>query len=575
MKEKINRERRVATVVVVFFLCLAVVCIRLVIIQGIEARRYKQIADKQRFSLLTVTPRRGTIFDREGEILAISEDVTTIYATPYQVKNASSAAKKIARVLGEDESDVQKKLNSKKGFCYIAKKVDNRVAQKIKKMKIEGIGFISESKRFYPMGKVASQILGVVDTDNKGQTGLELYHESLLGGRQGQIAIEKDASGLPIPGSEKVKTYPSDGTDVTLTIDSEIQSYLEKSLESAVEEYNAKASTGFVMDCNTGDILAMASYPTFDPNERDTLELSAMRNRAITDVFEPGSCLKVLTAAAALEEKVVTPGTIIHVPKELRIYDKIFKDAVPVGARDLPFTEVISQSSNVGTIEVSQKIGSERLYRYLNLFGLGHKTGVDYPGEVRGIVPACDDWSGTSIATIGIGQGVSVTALQLGCVLGAVANGGEKVYPHFLKARIKGSHMEDCGLGGLGEEIISEKTAQELKLILEKVVEPGGTGTKARIKFYRVGGKTGTAEKPNVGAPGYSGTYMATFAGFAPVENPRLVTVIVLDEPCPIWGGSTAAPVFSEVMGFSLQHLNIPPSQNAVPVQEEGKGSLD
>ncbi|MCG2795729.1 MAG: penicillin-binding protein 2 [Actinomycetia bacterium] len=565
MAKSKSGDRRLAVVAIVLVLGLAVVAGKLALLQGIQAEHYKELASDQRDTHIQITPRRGTVFDREGEILAISEDVTTVYATPYQIKNPEAAAKGIAEVLGEDPEDVQDKLDSNSGFVYLARKLDKTLANRIKEMDIEGVGFVDESKRFYPMGEFASQVLGVVDIDNKGQAGLELYYEDTLGGKPGEVLLERDAVGNPIPGSEKRRVQAVDGVDLQLTIDKDIQACVEESLRGAVDRHGARAGTAVVLDCNTGDILAMATSPGFDPNDRAMVEPEAMRNRAVTDVYEPGSVLKVVTAVGALEEGVVEPNSVIQVPSQLQVADEVFTDAEPTAGRALEFKKVISQSSNVGTIQVALMLGNSRLSDYLDRFGLGHRTGIDFPGEVGGLVPAVSDWSGTSIATISIGQGISITPLQLACLAGAVANGGRRICPHFLKAKITEKGVEDMGLGGLGEEILSGETCQEMTGIMEQVVAPGGTGTRAAVSFYRVAGKTGTAAKARENAAGYTKRYMATFVGFAPAERPRVVVLVVLDEPSPIWGGHTSAPVFKEIMGYSLQHLNIPPSLGPSP----------
>jgi len=550
---------------VILVLGLVVVAGKLALIQGIQAEHYKELASDQRDTHIQITPSRGTLFDREGEILAISEDVTTVYATPYQVKNPEAAALDIAEVLGEDPEDVQDKLDSNSGFVYLARKLDKTLANRIKELDIEGVGFVDESKRFYPMGEFASQVLGIVDVDNEGQAGLELYYDDTLGGNPGEILLERDAVGNPIPGSEKRRVQAVDGVDLQLTIDKDIQACVEESLSAAVDRFGARAGTAVVLDCNSGEILAMATSPSFDPNDRSIVEPEAMRNRAVTDVYEPGSVLKVVTAAGALEEGVVDPNSVIQVSSQLQVADEVFTDAETMPSRALEFNKVISQSSNVGTIQVALMLGNNRLSEYLDRFGLGHLTGVDFPGEVGGLVPAVSDWSGTSIATISIGQGISVTPLQLVCVAGMVANGGHRICPHFLKAKITDKGVEDMGLGGIGRELLTEETCREMIAIMEQVVAPGGTGTRAAVNYYRVAGKTGTAAKPRENAAGYSKRYMASFIGFAPAENPRLAVVVVMDEPSPIWGGHTSAPVFKEIMGYSLQHLNIPTSWGTPP----------
>ncbi len=569
MAQREGRDRRIALVSFLLFMGLVVVAGKLFVIQGLEAGRYRKLAEEQRDTIITVTPRRGTVLDREGEIIAISEDATTIYATPYQVKDKPGTALKIATVLNSDEDEILDRLEQPTGFVYLMRKVDKTVAQKLKEEDLEGIGYIEESKRFYPLGSLFSQVIGVVDVDNKGSSGLEFHYEDILGGKGGEILLERDAAGNPIPGSEKKRLEAVDGVDLRMTLDKDIQARLEESLESGFERYGARAGTGIVMDCNTGAVLAMATYPTFDPNKREDLDPEEMRSRAVTDIYEPGSVMKVLTAAAALEQGVVNSGTVLNVPSELNVADKVFKEAEPMPSRQLTFSQVISQSSNVGTIQVAMELGPVQLSSYQDLLGLGRPTGIDFPGEVAGLVPPYSEWSGTSAATMSIGQGISVTPMQIACVVACIANGGRKVAPHLLQSKIEDRGSVDMGLGGLGERVLSEATCRELTGILEKVVSPGNTGVKAAVDYYRVAGKTGTAAKPLKGGRGYGGGYMATFAGFAPAEDPRLVCLIVFDDPSPIWGGDTAAPVFSEVMGFSLQHLKIDPSFEPTSAGEE------
>ncbi len=531
-------------------------------LQVINSSHLRDVARKQREASVDVVPKRGTILDRDGEVLAISEDAVTVYATPYLVANPKKAAESISRILGADTDEIEEKLSADSGFVYIARKIDRVTGKKIERLRISGIGTIEESRRFYPMGKVGSQLIGLVDIDNKGQSGIELYYQDILGGRPGKIFFEKDAAGSPIPGTEKEKVSPVDGSDIQLTIDRDIQAKLEESIAKAVARYNAKSASSLVMDCTNGEIIAMGSFPTFDPNKRDNLRPEWTRNRCVTDIFEPGSVLKILTAAAALEEKIVEPQTPLFVPSKLAVADKFFTDAQVKPSRQLSFADVIAQSSNVGTIRVALQLGKDKLFEYIKKFGLGCRTGIDYPGEVEGIVLDKYKWSGTSVATISIGQGISITALQLACLGGAVANGGRSIYPHLLKAKISDNKMVDAGLGGLGDQIISEEASRKLIDIMVGVTSAKGTGQKAAVKYYSTAGKTGTAAKPLPGGKGYSG-YVSTFVGFAPAEKPKLVCAVFLDEPVPIWGGETAAPVFREIMEYSLQHLRIAPSWNA------------
>ncbi|MBN2167981.1 MAG: penicillin-binding protein 2 [Actinobacteria bacterium] len=560
MKKTQIKDKRLLGMIIILLIGLILVSAKLMSIQILKADYYKQKASDQRERVLKITQNRGTIFDREGEVLAISEDVTTVYATPYLIEDKVKTAATIAEVLGEDSVDVLEKLEQDSGFVYIARKLDNDVAKKIENMKIEGIGFLDESKRYYPAGEMASQVLGIVDVDNKGQAGIEIYYEDVLGGSPGEIVLERDAVGNPIPGSEVLRKQAEDGVDLQLTIDKDIQAHVQETMNNAVETYHAKAGTAIVIDCNTGDIIAMATSPSYDPEDREDISPEKMRNRAVTDIYEPGSVLKLITASAALEEGVVNPETVMTVPPQLQVADQVFKEATPQGTRQLSFSQIISQSSNVGTIQTAIQLGKERHAKYLKKFGMGQMTGIDFPGEVQGLLPDIADYSGTSVATISIGQGISITPVQLVCAACIIANGGRTVQPHLLEAKVTDNGIENMELGGMGEQVLSDKTCTQMTSIMELVIAPGGTGTKAALPYYRVAGKTGTAAKPLSNGAGYSKGYMASFVGFAPAENPQLAAVVILDEPSPIWGGHTSAPVFKEIMGYSLQHLNVPPS---------------
>jgi cell division protein FtsI (penicillin-binding protein 3) len=352
---------------------------------------------------------------------------------------------------------------------------------------------------------------------------------------------------------------PVDGCDIQLSIDSEIQFKLQEQLKLFVEGSGAKGGTGLVMDCRTGEILAMATFPHFDVNAYPETDPALTRNRAVTDAFEPGSVLKVVTAMAALEEQVVTPGSVIHIPPSIQVGKYEFKDDHPMPRSDLTFTEVIAHSSNLGTIKTAMSLGKEAMVEYLRRCGLGTPTGVDFPGEAAGKVPDPEAWTATTLPTVAIGQGIAVTPLQLAVVMAAVANGGTMVRPHFLRCVIHpdGTREENRVEGE--QRVISENTAASLRHILGEVVRVG-TGTRASMSLYNCGGKTGTAMKPDPRG-GYREAYIASFAGFAPAEDPRLVAVITLDEPAQVYGGLAAAPCFSRVMEFSLQHLVITPSQ--------------
>ncbi|MDD3719697.1 MAG: penicillin-binding protein 2 [Actinomycetota bacterium] len=567
MSKRRNRDARINLAALVLLVGLGLIAWRLFDLQVVKADRFKGIAEEQRYQLTDLNPRRGCILDRDGEVLAISKEAYSIYATPYLVEDAQMAAAELSMVLQGPRQELEEKLNSPGGFVYLERKVSPETAEEIEDLGIPGIGLEKDSKRYYPQGSLAAQVIGYVGMDNVGLSGLELQYDPVLAGEAGEAGVEYDARGEPIPGVTNVIKPPVDGRDIQLTLDSEIQFKLQEQLKATVEESGAMSGSGLVMDCHTGEILAMAVAPDFDINLFDQVPPEITRNQPVTDAYEPGSVLKILTAMASLQEQVVTPGTVINVPRALQIADYEFTDDHPMPKSDLTFAEVIAHSSNIGTIKTAQALGKEALSAYIAACGLGEITGVDFPGENPGLVLGLDKWSLTSLPTIAIGQGISVSTLQLGVLTAAAANGGTKVRPHFLMREIDpAGGMESYEPAG-GERIISENGAASLRYILEEVVRMG-TGTRAAMTLYNCAGKTGTAMKPDPSG-GYREAYIATFAGLAPSEDPRLVAVITLDEPDTMYGGLVAAPCFSRVMEFSLQHLQVVPSLEKVNTKDK------
>ena len=562
-----NRDARVNLAALVLLLGLGLIAYRLVDLQVVKADRFTDIAEDQRYQLTDLNPRRGCILDKDGEILAISKEAYSIYATPYLVDDAQLAAAELSIVLQRPRQEIEEKLQSSGGFVYLERKVSPEVAEEIEALGLAGIGLEKESKRYYPQGSLAAQVIGFVGTDNIGLSGLELQYESDLAGEQGEAGIEIDPRGEPIPGVTEMIKSPVDGCDVQLTIDSEIQFKLQEQLLRSVQESGAKSGSGLIMDCYTGEILALAVAPDFDANLFYLVPPEITRTQPVTDAFEPGSVLKILTAMASLQQQVVTPGSVINVPRTIQIADYEFTDDHPMPKSDMTFAEVIAYSSNIGTIKTAQALGEEALSAYIAACGLGEATGVDFPGENPGVVPELADWSMTSLPTIAIGQGISVTPLQLAVLTSAVANGGTRVTPHFLMRKLHTDNsIEDYEVPE-GERIISENGAASLRYILEEVVRIG-TGTRAAMTLFNCAGKTGTAMKPDP-AGGYREAYIATFAGLAPSEDPRLVAVITLDEPGTVYGGLAAAPCFSQVMEFALQHLQVTPSLEKVNTKDK------
>jgi cell division protein FtsI (penicillin-binding protein 3) len=567
MSKRRTRDARINLAALILLIGLGIIAYRCVDLQVVKADRFQQIAEDQRYQLTNLNPRRGCILDRDGEVLAISKEAYSIYATPYLVEDAELTAAELSAVLAEPRQELEEKLRSPGGFVYLARKAPPEVAEEVEALGLPGIGLEEESKRYYPQASLAAQVIGFVGMDNIGLAGLEMQYDELLAGTPGEAGVEIDPRGEPIPGITRVLKSPQDGSDIQLTIDSEIQFKLQEELSRSVEESGANWASGLVMDCDTGEILAMAGCPDFDLNTFPEVSPEITRNRVVTDAFEPGSVLKVMTAMSALQEQTVAPASVIHVVPELNIGEYTFTDHSPMPKSDMTFTEVIAYSSNIGTIKTSQALGKEALYKYIKLIGLGELTGVDFPGENPGMMPALEAWSATSLPTIAIGQGISVSSLQLAVMMAAVANGGERVTPHFLLKVMHPDNIVEEYEEEEKERVISENSAASLRDILEEVVRMG-TGTKAAMALYNCAGKTGTAMKPAPGG-GYLEAYMGSFVGLAPSDDPRLVVVITLDEPTPIYGGHTAAPCFSRVMEFALQHLNETPSLEKVNTKDQ------
>lgn len=534
---------------------------RLFWLQILDSGRLVARAEEQRQRTWTVTPQRGSILASDGTELAMSLEMQTVYANPRNVADPGSAASALAPVLRMDAKRLQAKLSEDAGFVYLARKVDPAVADQVKALRIIGVQTVPESKRLYPAGSLASQVVGFVGDDNKGLAGLELRYEDVLAGRPGTIVMEKDPAGRPIASGESSVTEAVQGKDLLLTLDRQVQFQAEAALARAVKTWGAKGGSVVVLDPRNGNILAMASNPVFDPNNLAGSTAESRRNRPVMDVYEPGSVSKLVTASAALDTGVITPDAVLSVPDRMKIGPKTFSDSSPHPVLNLTFEQVIQRSSNIGTIKVAERLGKQSLYDYLGRFGYGRRTGVDLPGESAGIVPRPERWWSTSLGTIAIGQGVAVTPLQLARAYATVANGGMELRPNLVLATLDPSGRRRVMKPPAARRVITAQTASQMTQILVGVTKDGlGTGTAASIPGYLVAGKTGTAQKSQ-GAAGYSG-YMSTFVGFAPADNPRLVVAVVLDDPTPYYAGQTAAVTFKEIMAFSLRRVGTGPASS-------------
>ncbi|MCX5704444.1 MAG: penicillin-binding transpeptidase domain-containing protein [Candidatus Omnitrophica bacterium] len=528
---------------------------RLFYIQLFRSNYLAGIAKKQHSLYVELEPTRGTIYDRNLKPQAFNIPVDSVYISPNEIKDKDKEAiiAKLVPILNVDTAYLRDRINRKKSFIWLARKITPEQSVAIKKLNTRGIGLIKESRRSYPNGYLASHIVGFAGMDNSGQEGLELSCDSFLKGVAGWALFLRDARQKKLDLWERM-VLPKDGYDLVLTIDEVIQYIAERELDKAFKTYHAKGGSIVVMDPHTGAILALASRPTFDLNIRSNISKDLIRDRAITDMFEPGSVFKIVTASAALEEKKVTEEDKFFCENgQYRVGSHILHDHTSHGW--LTFREVVEQSSNIGTVKVAQILGPDTVYKYIKLFGFGTKTGIDLPGEISGSTKPPRAWSKISIAAIPIGQEVGVTAIQLASAISVVANGGQLMKPYLIKEiRDKqGEVIEEFG-PRLVNKVISLDTSNRLKKILTGVVEEG-TGKMAKMEGFTAAGKTGTGQKLEPNGTYSHSKFFASFIGFAPAEDPMLTIVVCLDEPHPYYGGVVAAPVFKSVAGDVIKYI--------------------
>jgi cell division protein FtsI/penicillin-binding protein 2 len=524
-------------------------------IQGIQSHRYAQLAHRQHQETRQIPAGRGTIFDRTGVQLAIGEQTTTIYADPKQVTNASAIAVAAHRLLGVDPNALYPALlNKKSQFVYVKRFADPAQAAVFLKKGLAGVFSYPEERRVYPQGAVGAQLIGYAGVDNKGLNGLELEYNHKLSGHPGKQTIVRDATGraLEVVSSSSVQ----EGSDVFTTIDHTIQANAEQVLRSTVTQWGARSATAIVLDPRTGEVLAMAQAPGYNANNTGSTPAAVLRNRAVTDTYEPGSTFKLVTVTGALSEGLVKPTTTFTLPVCIQIANYCIHDAEQRGVVTYSVAQILQYSSNVGAITLAQKLGAPALARWIDHFGFGHPTGIDFPGESQGLVLPLEQWSGSTIGNVPIGQGIAVTPIQMASVYAAVANDGVWVQPH-LTTRVGGHAPFKL----TRRRIMSVAVDRQVKKMLTGVVL-AGTGTEAAIPGYSVAGKTGTGSIP--GPHGYADStgYMASFVGMVPASNPRLVVLVVVDRPTrAIFGGVVAAPAFQQIAKFDLQYLEVPPDE--------------
>lgn len=567
-KKSVSRSpKRLGLTFVALSLLFLAMGARLFVLQIMEAPAYAQLASQQRDRTVEFPARRGAIFDRNGEPLAISVDLKTIYTDPEMVEDPESAAEQLAPVLDQPYDLLLQKLSGPMPgddaprFEYLMRQAPPRISEKVTDLTIPGVFMQDEAKRYYPGKRLASHVIGFADTDGVGLEGIEAQYDDILQGTAGRMTFEQDLEGNVLPGGNIDMDRAQPGRALFLTIDKQLQYFTQLTLADAADKYHAEAGTAIVMRPDSGEILALANYPDFDPNEPSESEPVALQNRALNYVYEPGSAFKIVTASAALEEKVVTPRTEFIVQDAMPYAGEIFNDSHPHPTMMMTTTDIIEQSSNVGTIQIALNLGGEKLDEYVRKFGFGEPTGLDFPGESSGIVIDRDDWTGPTIATIPIGQGIAVTPLQMASAYATLANGGVWVEPKLLASTMDGDGRVRPSPSATSRRVVSEKTAKQMARILTGVTRRG-TGIEAQVPGYAVAGKTGTAQKP-LPTGGYGNSYTGSFAGFVPSGRPEIVVLVVLDEPSPIWGGATAAPTFKTIAEFALRHLGVSPTGDA------------
>lgn len=583
-----DRLRKILAIATVLFLLFG---LRLIEIQAIRAKGYVERADNELSKSATLLAPRGAIFDINGVELARSISAINIAVDQTVVNDPVNAANVVAPILGMTSSQLLPSLFGDKRYVLIAKDVapslwrevndaisayNTRVVRTKSDLSKRIGGFVPERSyiRDYPSGKLTASLIGVVNDLGDGAGGIESSLNSLLIGTNGKY-VYANGRGNIIPGSEQIRVEEKAGTSIRLTINRDVQWVAQNAISQAVSASRAKSGTVIVMDPKTGAILAQASAPTFDPNTPSSITVDKLNNPAVQEVYEPGSTGKVITVAAAMEEKLIAPDTVFTIPYSMKVADGVFHDHEKHPTQRLTTTGLLAVSSNTGAIQIGQKLGKDNLYNYLTKFGIGESTNSKLPGESAGILHPVKEWSGTSLPTIAFGQGYSLTAMQATSVFATIANNGVRVKPSILAGVIDESGKYTPAKPNESVKVLSEQTAINMRAMMESVVSTNGTAPSAAIAGYRVAGKTGTAMRFNSGCRCYSG-YTASFIGFAPADKPKYVVSVTIQDPKGMhWGGALAGPVFKKVMGFVLQNQRVQPTVESKEVFSLTEASLN
>jgi cell division protein FtsI (penicillin-binding protein 3) len=544
-----------------------VICTRLVWLQVVDYGDFAQHAARQQQRSIDVAPVRGNIYDRNGNELAMTVSVDSFFAVPSEVPDVHAVSATLGRILHSDPQEIENRMRSSRAFAWVARKVDTSSSARIRALNLKGIYFHKESKRFYPKREMAAQVLGYVGLDDEGLGGVERQFDSRLAGKPGKMLISMDAKRHWFGSVEK---RPDPGENVVLTLDEKIQYIADHELAKAMAESHAEAGTIVVQNPHTGEILALANSPVFNPNAFNTADPNSRKNRAVSDIYEPGSTFKIVTLAAALEEKLTNPDEVVDCQMgSIVVNGRLIHDHKPYGA--LTVSQVLQNSSDVGAIKIALRLGEERFDRYIRAFGFGSQTGIELPGETRGLTKPASRWSKVSIGAISMGQEIGVSPLQLISMASTIANDGVSVPPRIIAGVTppRSTPQLIAFHPAVGRRVISTMTAAQMKRMMEAVVLHG-TGPKAILDGYSSAGKTGTAQKTDPATGRYSKShYIASFTGFAPVNSPAVSVLVVLDSPTgPHEGGSAAAPVFARVTQQVLGYLNVP---HDIELQDEDR----
>jgi cell division protein FtsI (penicillin-binding protein 3) len=548
-------QHRIGAIFALFFLLLVLAAGRAFYLGELHGGALRRVARNQQLTHEQVPAQRGTITDRNGVDLAVSEPAQEISADPYLLKDPLGAAQRLAPLLGRSQSQLLSELSQRSGFVYLARALPASQAEAVLALKIPGVTGVPVMRRVYPRGTLAAQVLGEVGTEGNGLTGLEYSRNAILHGRPGERRVVSDALGQPVSIAEAHPEVP--GASLRLTLDANIQQRTEDVLSAVGRVFAPKDATAIVMDPRSGSILALANWPQVNADDPGAAPAEALEDRAVSFNYEPGSTFKVVAVSDGLQRGLITPETPFNIPDQIQVADRTIHDDTEHPEETLTTAQILARSSNVGAIKIGALDGADSFNEWVHRYGFGAPTGVDLPGEERGRPLPLSEYSGSSMGNLPIGQGELVTPMQMATAYAAIANGGILRSPHIVGA-VNGRPQPQPA----GRRVISATTAAEVRKMLEGVLAPGGTASEVSIPGYQLAGKTGTASKIDPATGEYSqSAYVASFIGFAPASNPKLLCAVVVDEPQSgsIYGGTVAAPAFGQIMSFALPYLRISP----------------